>query len=104
MNFKVFIYHLDKFIGKLSCLLGFHEYTKVPVLANLDTYWLQGGYECSRCGKHKISFEEAQRLVKFAYERGKDRSTTEFVAYGAGIKKVVDLYGKDQVRKMVDEI
>ena len=42
-------------------------------------------------------------LAKFAYERGKQRSETGFLAYGNGVKKVVELYGKEHTHKLVDD-
>lgn len=90
-------------IGKLLCKVAFHRYASKPILADLDTYWMQGGEECLRCRARKISFNEAAMLAKFAYERGKQRSETSFLAYGNGVKKVVALYGKEHTHKLVDD-
>lgn len=90
-------------LEKLFCKVGFHRYVRKPILANLDTYWMQGGEECSQCRVRRISFDEAERLTKFAYERGKQQSETSFLAHGNGVKKVVALYGKERTHKLVDE-
>ena len=91
-------------IGKLLCLFGFHRYEMRPTLANLDTYWLQGGEACLRCWHKRISFDEASAAATEAFHRGKEQSETAFLAYGKGVKKVVELYGKDHVQKMLDKM
>lgn len=90
-------------LGKLLCKVGFHCYAGEPILASLDTYWMTGGEECLRCSAKRISFNEAAKLAKFAYERGKQESETSFLAYGRGVKKVVALYGKEHTHKLVDD-
>lgn len=90
------------FILRILCRVGFHCYVGKPILASIDTYLMQGGEECVRCGARRISFDEASILAKFAYDRGKKRSETEFLAYGDGIKKVVAMYGKEYTHKLVD--
>lgn len=94
---------IKSFFGKLLCKVGFHHYINKPILAGLGTYWLQGGDACKRCNAVRISFEEASHLVVLSYERGKQESKTEFLAYGNGIKKVVALYGKEYSHKLVDD-
>lgn len=90
-------------IRRLFCKVGLHHYVSRPMLANLDIYWLYGGEECVHCRARKISFSEASILVKSAYDRGKQRSETEFLAYGNGVKKVVAVYGKEFTHKLVDD-
>jgi hypothetical protein len=80
-----------------------HSYTLRPIVADLDTYWLQGGEECSKCHAKRISFDEASKLLQVAYARGKQSSETSFLAYGKGIGKIVELYGKEHVQKLLDE-
>jgi hypothetical protein len=93
---------MTRMIGRLLCKIGFHRDSKVPVIANLDTYWMQGGAICVRCDRLRVSFGEASRLITSAYERGKQNSATQFLAYGRGVEKVVALYGKAYVQKMLD--
>ena len=57
-----------------------------------------------RCRARRISFNDAAMLAKFAYERGKQRSETKFLAYGNGVKDVVALYGKAHVQRMLDDM
>ena len=90
-------------IGRLLCRAGIHRWSNTPILATLDTYWMQGGEECLRCRARRISFNEAAMLAKLAYFRGKQRSDTDFLAYGKGVKKVVALYGKERAHKLVDD-
>ena len=87
----------------LLCHYGFHKYLGKPILASLDSYWMQSGEGCVRCKVHKISFSEAAILVKFAYERGKQDSEVKLMAYGNGVKNTIALYGKDYVQKILNE-
>lgn len=100
---KKIIEALKRWFGILACRLGMHKYVKTPILADLDTYWIQGGKECCQCGDKQISFEQVKILVADAYRRGKQRSETSFLAYGQGVKKVVSLYGRAHTHKLVDE-
>lgn len=87
---------------KILCKVGLHHYTISPIMSNLDSYWLQGGQECDSCHTQKISFNESARLVTFAYNRGKQDSSTEFLAYGRGVQKVVALYGNEYVQTLIN--
>jgi hypothetical protein len=60
------------YLNKLKCLFGKHEW-HTPILASLDTYWLQGGRKCKHCGKFEITEYELSKLFPYAYQRGKDR-------------------------------
>ncbi len=63
---------MRKLVGKLFCKLGWHK-VQIPIVADLDTYWMLGGRQCLRCKTFTISFEETQHMVERAYERGKQR-------------------------------
>ncbi len=80
-------------------MIGFHRYDRKPIFADLDSYWLQGGLECCKCHKQKISFKEASGLAKRSYERGKLNAENSFLAYGKGVNSVIELYGKAYVQK-----
>lgn len=90
-----------KFIHKLLCRFGFHDFSYTPTIANLDNYWLQGGTRCARCNLHRISYHEASILIDNAYKRGKDYNETHFVAYGNGLKKIVELYGEEYCHNLI---
>lgn len=57
---------------RLLCLLGRHHY-QMPVIANLDHYWLQGGQECLACRNFKMTRSEISMCISYAYTRGKER-------------------------------
>jgi len=60
-------------LRKILCFLGKHEY-QTPIIASLDTYWLQCGQECKHCGKFEVSKKELNNLFPWVYQRGKDRA------------------------------
>jgi len=91
-------------IGKMLCFIGYHKYQGKPILANLDTYWMQGGEQCTRCRNRRISFNDASILAGVAYERGKLNRETKFLAYGNGVKDIVKLYGKSYVQRILDDM
>lgn len=41
---------------KILCGMGLHDFRYRPLLANLDSYWLQSGKQCIRCHHRVISF------------------------------------------------
>lgn len=56
-----------------KCFAGIHNFDKYPTVCEVETVWIQGGKECSHCGKKKISFEQASKLIAFAYKKGSGR-------------------------------
>ena len=63
---------IKKIITKIKCRLNLHHYSMIPIVADLDHFWLQGGLECKHCTKKIISFEDVSRVAKYAYIRGKE--------------------------------
>ena len=57
-------------VAKLLCKLGVHKFHRVPMIANLSTYWMQGGQQCVHCGYKRIGFDQAAALIVTAYKRG----------------------------------
>lgn len=63
-----------KLVAKLLCKAGIHAWQKVPIIANLDNYWMQGGQQCQHCGFKRITFDQAAALIVSAYKRGRDKA------------------------------
>lgn len=86
------------------CRCGIHQYDQTPIIADLDTYWVQGGKECLICRSRRISFNQASSLISRAYDRGKSNAKNDALAYGGAIKPIVDLYGKKYVYDLIDKL
>ena len=89
---------------KICCMLGLHRYIGRPIIASIDTYWVCGGKQCVHCKKGSVEVNEARTLIECAYDRGKDRTNTAFIAYGRGIEKIVKVYGKKYVQETLDKL
>lgn len=92
------------YIRKLKCRLGYHDYDFVPVIACLDSYWMQGGNECTVCKPKEISYNDASNLILSAYDRGVHNTRNSLLAYSNGIDDMVKLYGKEYVQKRLDKL
>lgn len=60
-----------RYLNKLSCWLGWHDW-KTPIVASLDTYWLQCGKECAQCNKYIVTKAEVSSAASYSYQRGKE--------------------------------
>lgn len=57
---------------KLVCFFGKHKWL-TPVVADLDTYWLQCGKECLYCGKFIATRDDVKGATTQAYAQGYKR-------------------------------
>lgn len=92
------------YIKKLKCKFGYHEYTHTTTIANLDNYWMQGGFECVACHHKKISHEDASNLIGFAYAKGVADARNSLLAYGRGVGEIVKIYDKEYVQKILNKL
>jgi hypothetical protein len=83
---------------RLKCLFGIHRW-QTPIVAELDTYWLQAGRECKCCNKFAVSKTELGGLFPWVYQRGINTEHARMIAYAKGLDEIIKVYPNELERR-----